>query len=136
MLLLYVLVLSLLALLQVLVRWRVARLERRYARVAADADALLKASAVRPGNGRSDPLLCARQQYELACLAVKRERVEHRYTSWQSFSERFAAFRGRLAGYRGKVVPYVFGALDVAFVLVILDQAGLGVEQVRAWLGV
>ena len=72
------------------------------------------------GNGsRFDPLVTARQQFALAVVATKRDRVEERYSAWQSFAERFAQFRRRLAGFRGKAVPYVGGVLDVAFVVVV-----------------
>jgi len=133
MLLLYVILLIELYLVQRLLRWRVARLEKRYGRVATEADALVKASQTRGGTiGRPDPLVGARQQYQLARLAMKRERVEARYASWLSFSERFAAFRGRLAGFKGKLVPYVVGAADVAGVVVALQKFGVDVGQVLA----
>src|SRR5262245_28647294 len=117
MLLLYLILLIELALVQRLIRWRVARLEKRFDRVAAEADALVKQSQTRGGNtNRPDPLVGARVQYQLARLAMKRDRVEAKYDKWESFSERFAAFRGRLAGFKGKLVPYLVGALDVGAV--------------------
>jgi len=135
MLVVYVAVLVLLALVQVALRWRVARLERRFIKVAAQADALLKQSHVRTGTNRADPFVALRQQHQLTQLALKRDRVESRYAAWQSFSEAFARFRRRLSGFKGKVLPYAFGALDVAAVFVALDQLGVGVEQVKALLG-
>jgi hypothetical protein len=135
MLVLYVSLLVALALVQVVLRWRVRRLERRFVRVAAEADTLLKHTGQRGGTNRTDPFLAARQQYELARLGMKRDRVERRYTAWQSFCENFSRFRGRLTGYRGKVLPYLVGAFDVAFVIVALDQFGVGPEQVKALLG-
>jgi hypothetical protein len=135
MLLFYVSLLILFALVQVVLRWRVARLERRYIAVTAQADDLLKTSAVRGGNNRSDPFVAVRQQYELAQLAMKRERVESRYASWQLLSDRFAKFRAALSGYKGKLVPYLVGVLDIVAILVLLDQLGIGVEQVKALLG-
>jgi hypothetical protein len=114
----------------------VARLGRRYVRVATDAGASVQAAAMRPGNNsKPDPLLAARQQYELAQLAVKRERVEKAYASWQSLNERFAGLRGAIAGYRGKVVPYVLGALDLAGLVVVLDQLGVNVADLKTMVG-
>ena len=136
MVVLYVSLLVVLALLQVAVRWRVKRLERRYVRVAAEADALLKLSGQRAGhNSKADPFTAARQQFELARLALKRDRVEGRYAAWQSFSEKFAGLRGRLLRYKGKVAPYLGGALDVAGALLALDQVGVGLAQLKALLG-
>src|SRR4051794_27838707 len=64
MVVLYFALLLVLALVQIALRWRVARLEKRYVRVASEADALLKQVGLRPGNGnRADPLSSARQQF-------------------------------------------------------------------------
>jgi hypothetical protein len=126
------------ALVHLLVRWRVARLEKRYVRLAADADALLRKSCVRAGNSNSkapDPFLAARQQHELALLATKRDRVEERYLSGQKFSERFGGFRRGLAGYRGRLVPYLFGLLDVSAVALALNHFEVSVSQVRSLVG-
>lgn len=137
MLVLYLTLLLELAVVQRLVRWRVGRLERRYARVAAEAEALIKQSQTRGGtNNRPDALTGARVQYQLAQVALRRDRVEARYNRWESFNERFAAFRGRLAGFKGKFVPYLVGGADVAAVVVGLHHAGVGVEQLLALIGV
>jgi hypothetical protein len=135
MLVLYVAVLIALAFVQLALRWRVGRLERRFIRVAAAADALLKQSGVRGGNNRADPFVALRQQHQLTQLALKRDRVESRYAGWQALSERFARFRARLFGYKGKLLPYLVGALDVALVFTALDHFGVGLEQVKALLG-
>ena len=137
MVVLYLALLLVLGLVQVLLRWRVSRLEKRYVRVASEADTLLKQVVLRPGNSnRLDPLVSARQQFDLAVVATKRAEVEDRYSAWQAFTERFAHFRRRLAGFQGKALPYVGGVLDVAFVVVLLDWLGIGLAQVRALLGV
>ena len=137
MVVLYLALLLVLGLVQVLLRWRVSRLEKRYVRVASEADTLLKQVVLRPGNSnRLDPLVSARQQFDLAVVATKRAEVEDRYSAWQAFTERFAHFRRRLAGFRGRALPYVGGVLDVAFVVVLLDWLGVGLAQVRALLGV
>jgi hypothetical protein len=134
MLVLYVALFVLLALVQVALRWRVGRLERRFIKVAAQADALLKQSHVRTGNNRADPFVALRQQHQLTQLALKRDRVESRYAAWQSFTEAFARLRAGLFGYKGKVLPYAVGALDVALVFVALDKLNISVEQVKALL--
>jgi hypothetical protein len=131
----YLSVLIVLALLHGLVRLRVRRLERRFTAVAAAADALLKQTSYRSGNGRPDPYAVAKNQFELARLAMRRDRLEDRYTSWQGFAERFGRLRRRLFGYRGKVLPYVFGALDVAAAMAVMDLYGIGVTQLKAMVG-
>jgi len=137
MVVLYLALLFVLALVQVALRWRVARLEKRYVKVASEADTLLKQVGMRPGNGsRVDPLTSARQQFDLAVVATRRAQVEDRYSAWQSFAERFAAFRRRLASFQGRALPYLGGVLDVAFVAVLLDRYGVGLTEVRALLGV
>jgi hypothetical protein len=118
-----------------LLRWRVRRLEKRYVRFAADADALLAGAAKRGGTNRHDPFVNAKLQYDLALLAKKRDRVEDRYLSWQKFSERFGSLRGRVAGYRGRLLPYLFGLVDVTAVVLVLGRLGGGVEDVRALIG-
>jgi hypothetical protein len=137
MLVVYLYLLISLALLHWLVRLRVRRLERRYTSVAAQADALVKQGSYRSGNGsRPDPYQVAKQQFELARLAMKRDRLEDRYGSWQRFSERFGRLRGRLGGYRGRVLPYLVGAIDVAGIMVTLSYAGIGVSELRTMLGI
>jgi hypothetical protein len=137
MLAVYLYLLISLALLHWLVRVRVRRLERRYTTIAAEADTLLKKGSYRAGNGsRPDPYQAAKQQFELARLAMKRDRIEERYASWQSFSERFGQLRRRLSGYRGKVLPYLVGAIDVTGVMVALHQVGLSVTELRSMLGI
>jgi hypothetical protein len=137
MLIVYLYLLISLALLHWLVRLRVRRLERRFTRVAAEADILLKKGTFRAGNGsRPDPYQAAKQQFELARLAMKRDAVEDRYGSWQSFSECFGQLRRRLSGYRGKVLPYLVGAIDVAGIMVALNHLGIGVNELRSMLGI
>ena len=78
MLVVYLFLLLALAFVHGLVRLRVRRLERRFSAVAAEADALLKKSSYRSGNSRPDPYQSAKQQFELARLALKRDRIEDR----------------------------------------------------------
>ena len=122
MIFLYTLVLLLLGSAYFLCKRRVASLEKKYTRVAKEADALVRHPAYRETNGnRADPYQAAKRQYQLALLAQKRDRVEARYTAAQTFRERFDKLVARVRGWKGKVVPYAFGALDVGLVLVALD---------------
>ena len=77
----------------------------------------------------------AKRSIKTVGLVVKRDRVEKSYASWQALSERFAAFRAALAGYRGKVLPYVFGVLDVAGLVVLLDRFGVDVNELKTMAG-
>jgi hypothetical protein len=133
----YLTLLFVLTVVHFLVRRRVGRLERRFSAVAAEADAVLKQNSYRGGNCcRPDPYQAAKQQFELARLAMKRDRIEDRYTRSQAFSERFGRFRARLSGYRGKLLPYAVGVFDVVGLVFALDRFGLGVSEIRSLLGV
>lgn len=136
MLALYVLLWLLLALLHLLLRWRVTQLERRFVRVAGEADTLVQRSSCRAGNSnRVDPLKVARQQYDLARVALKRDRVEERYATWQSLNEKFARCRSRFTNYRGKLMPYLVGVVDVVTMLAVLDRFGISLTQLKTLLG-
>jgi hypothetical protein len=144
MIVLYVTLLLVFGLLHLLVRRRATALERQYSRAAGATDAALKETTLKPGNGnRPDPCQAAKRQYELGRLVDKRDAVEARYTAWQGAAEKFAAARARLRRWQGKFLPYAFGMLDTALVLVLLDQLAGGkvvdaypvVEAVRSLLG-
>src|SRR5262249_54760491 len=66
MVVLYLFARVLLGFLHLLVKWRVSRLEKRYVRLAAEADALLAGASKRGGTNRSDPFAAARHQLDLA----------------------------------------------------------------------
>ncbi|MFO0880630.1 MAG: hypothetical protein U0840_25060 [Gemmataceae bacterium] len=137
MILAYTALLVLLACVHALLRWRVGRLERHYARVAGAAEQLLQRMNTRPGNNqRHDPLVSARIQYDLAQAALSRERAERRYVAWQAFSERFGYFSKKLAGFRGKMVPYATGVLDIGGLLVLMERFGVTLDQVKTWVGI
>jgi hypothetical protein len=110
-----------------LARSRARALESKYARVARQAEQLLRQSNMKEGNSnRNDPYLAAKRQYVLGQVAQKRDRVEVRYTSWQQFSEKLDRLAGRVRGWKGFKLPYTFGALDVASVLWAIDHFGFG----------
>jgi hypothetical protein len=124
----YTLVLLLLGSAYFLCKRRVASLEKKYTRVAQEADALVRQPSYREGNsGRlADPYVAAKRQYQLGQLAQKRDRVEARYASWQDRTDRFGKFIGRVRTWRGRKLPYTFGVLDFAGALALIDYLGAG----------
>jgi hypothetical protein len=127
MIFLYTCLLLLLAGAHFLTRRRVRALEKKYTRIASEADELLRKGQFRCGNGnRQDPYQNARQQYQLALLAEKRERTEARYTAWQGRAERLAKLRARVRGWKGRKLPYTLGVLDVVGTLALIDYLGAG----------
>ena len=135
MLVVYLLARLVLAFAHLFVRFRVRRLEKRFVNHAGKVSSLLEASAKRGGTNKNDSCLVAKQQYELALAGLQRDRVEARYTSWQSFSERFGKFRAALAGFRGRLVPYLFGLADVTGLVVLMNQFSVGVNDVIVLIG-
>ena len=124
---LYSLLLILLVGTHFLLRRRVAALEKKYARVAKEADELLRQPIYREGNSnRLDPFLTAKRQYRLGLLAQKRDQVEARYTAWQGRSERLGKLRAKLRGWKGKKLPYTLGVLDATGALALIDYLGAG----------
>jgi hypothetical protein len=122
MIVLYLFLLLLLGGAQLWLKRRVASLEKKYVRVAKEADALVRQPAYRDTNGnRADPYQAAKRQYQLLLLAQKRDRVEARYTAAQTCRERFDKLAARVRGWKGKALPYALGALDVGLGLVGLD---------------
>ena len=129
MIFLYTLVLLLLGSAYFLCKRRVAALEKKYTRVAKEADALVRQPSYREGNsGRlaADPYSIAKRQYQLGLLAQKRDRLEGRYASWQDRTDRFGKFLGRVRHWKGRKLPYTFGVLDFAGALALIDYFGAG----------
>jgi hypothetical protein len=127
MVLIYTLLLVALGTAHFLVKRRTAALEKKFVRVARQADAVLRLTATRPGNcSRHDAYEAAKRQYLLALLATKRDRIEARYTKWQARSERLAKVRARIRAWKGRKVPYTMGALDVVGALALIDYLGAG----------
>lgn len=135
MILIYLALMVVLGVIQWLTRLRAGRLERRYCKAATDAETYLKQTHVRGGNNnRPDPFVAARQQFELARLAMCRDRLETRYGLWQRRSEHLAGVTRWLSNYRGKVLPYLLGVVDVALVLVAVTYLGISADDVRELL--
>ena len=125
MIVLYTVLMFVLVVAKFLIGRRVASLEAKYARVAGEADKLLKQPTYKEGNGsRVDPYVSAKRQYLLGLLAQKRDRVEANYAAWQIFSEKFGRVVASVQSWKGRKVPYTFGALDVAFGLGVIDYLG------------
>ena len=127
MILLYVALLALLLAARLLIAVRVGRLEKKYMRVSRQAQELASQPVFKQGNGaRPDPYKAAKHQYELGRVAQKRDRVEARYTAWQSLSERVSRLTRRLTAWRGRTAPYLVGALDTALAVAALQLLGYG----------
>ncbi len=110
-----------------LVRGRAKALEAKYARVARQAEQLLRQTSLKEGNSnRADPYLAAKRQYVLGQVAAKRDRVEARYTAWQRRSDVLDHLARRVRAWKGLKLPYTFGVLDVASVLWVADYFGAG----------
>jgi hypothetical protein len=127
MILLYSALIIVLGLAKFLIGRRVASLEKKYVRVAKEADALVKQSTFKDGNAnRADPYVAAKRQYQIGLLAQKRDRVEAKYASWQKTDDRLGRCIAKLRSWKGKTLPYTFGAVDVVFVLGLIDYLGFG----------
>jgi hypothetical protein len=125
MILLYTLLLCALGVALFLVDRKVRSLERKYTRVALEANRLAQEPAHRPGNSnRLDPFLIAKRQYQLGVLAQKRDALETRQYRWQRAAERLSATLRRLRAWKGRKLPYTFGVVDVALVLCLVDHLG------------
>ena len=103
---------------------RARSLERKYVRAAREADALLKQN--RGGTNYTDPVQTAKRQYLLGRLAQKRDRVEAKYTSWQSKSDRLGKWYLAVRNWKGRKLPYTFGVLDLYAALYLIDYLGVG----------
>ncbi len=127
MILLYSALIGVLVLAKFLIGWRVKALEKKYARVAKEADVLVKQPIFKDGNGsRIDPYTTAKRQYQIGVLAQKRDRVEAKYEGWQRSADRLGRYVAKLRSWKGKTLPYTFGAVDVIFILGTIDYLGFG----------
>src|SRR5262245_21373525 len=123
MLLVYAVVLALLGALRFVVARRAASLERRYVRLAREAERLLREATYRDGNSnRGDAGKAARRQYELGRVVIARDRLEAKQHAWQARADRLGSRIDRLRTWKGRKLPYAVGALDAALVLYLLDR--------------
>ena len=134
MILIYTGLVLILAIAGFLIQRRVARLERKYGRIAKQAQQVALEPAFKPGT-RLDPCQIAKRQYQLGLLVQKRDRVENKVHTWQSFGDRFTRVTARVKGFKGKKLPYTFGAVDVSCLLYAVDYAGVGhhINLAQAW---
>jgi hypothetical protein len=104
-----------------LARLRAGSLERKFIRAAETADQLVKGLSYRGGNSNlPDPMLAAKRQFELGRLVQIRDRLEQKYSVWESRLESFRARKQRLRLFQGRVVPYAFGVVDFLGVFAVL----------------
>jgi hypothetical protein len=117
-----------------LIQRRVARLERKYGRIAKQAQQIALEPAYKAGT-RLDPCQIAKRHYQLGVLVQKRDRVEAKAHAWQAFADRFKSATSRLKTWKGKKLPYTFGAVDVSCLLYAVDYAGVGrhINLGQAW---
>jgi hypothetical protein len=127
MILLYTTTLFLLGTLKVLVSWRARILERKFVRIAADVDQMLREPAFKPGNSnKADACVSAKRMIALGELALARDRVEAKYFAWQRWSDRCAGWVNAVSDWKGKKLPYTLGAVDVWMLLYTVDYLGVG----------
>lgn len=125
MILLYTALVFVLTVAGLLIRRRVARLEKAYGKMAKTAGTLAMEPAFRPGS-RPDACQIAKRQYQLGLLVQKRDRIETKYHAWQTFAEKFNAMVRRVQQWKGKKLPYTLGVLDMSAVMYAIDRFGLG----------
>jgi hypothetical protein len=127
MILLYTSLIFVLGAASFLIGRRVKALEKKYAKAAKEADALLKQFSYKDGNSnRADPCVTAKRQFMLGLMVQKRDRVEAKYVAWQGLADRFRRYVSALKSWKGKKLPYTFGAVDVACMMGLVDYLGVG----------
>jgi hypothetical protein len=107
------------------IRRRVAALERKYVRIAQSTEQLAVTPAYKAGN-RLDPCQIAKRQYQLGQLVQKRDRTEAKYHAWQGIADQFNSFATWVQNWKGRKLPYTLGVLDVSCLFYALDYLGLG----------
>lgn len=117
---------------------RAARTEKKYTAAALEAEQAARQALTKPGNAsQPDVFATAKRQYELGRLVEHRDQLEVRYHGWQGRVDRVGKLATRLRGVKGRLVPYLFGVLDVVIVMVALHYLGLphdlDPEKVTAW---
>ena len=124
MILVYLSLLLVLGLLRLLIAVRVRLLERKYAR-AHDAQALLQQPAYKDGNSRHvDPYKSAKQQFVLGSI-VQNATAPRAATLPGRPVRRSSVGPSSASRWKGRLVPYVFGVVDVALLLGLLSLFGL-----------
>lgn len=126
MIVLYSLLLFLLGALKAMVGRRATGYERKYSLAVAAAQRHLNGQPSRQGNSsRSDAYQYAKHQYMLGALVQKRDQLEARHEVWQARYELLARLVAGLKNWRGRRAPYLFGVVDTALALVLIEVLGL-----------
>jgi len=117
---------------------RAARTEKKYTTAALEAEQAARQAQMKPGNAsQPDVFATAKRQYELGRLVELRDQLEVRYHGWQGRTDRLGQLVTRLRGVKGRLVPYLFGVVDVVLVVVALHYLGLphdlDPDKVTAW---
>ena len=130
MILIYTVVVLILAIASWLFQRRVARLERKFSRVAKQTHQVALEPAFKPGT-RLDACQIAKRQYQLGQLVQKRDALEARHATWQARADRLTGWSAAVRNWRGRKLPYTAGVIDVWMLLCLLDYLGAG-EYVNA----
>jgi hypothetical protein len=145
MIILYTSLLVLLMGTRFLVKRRAAGLERKYAAVLKQANALLREPSHREGNsGKADAYQTAKRNFQLGAIAQKKETLEARHAAWQGRADRLGRWVQSVRAWKGRKLPYLLGGIDVFSVLCVLEYLGLGdrlsprhvVQLVTTWLSI
>ena len=127
MILLYTLLLFLLGTIMWLIRMHARVLERKFMRVAAAVEAMLRQPDTKPGNSnKADPCLSAKRTLLLGQLVAERDRVEAKHFAWQRRADRMTGWFTAVREWQGKKLPYTLGAVDVWMLMHLIDYLGVG----------
>ena len=96
MILFYTLLMLLLGMIKHLVSLRARALERKYIRMSAAVDQMLRVPEHKPGaSNKADPCASAKRTLILGRLVYDRDRVETKYFAWQRWADRSRSGRSR-----------------------------------------
>jgi hypothetical protein len=142
MMLVFNVLLLLLSGVQKVLAYRAGRLERKFARLAGEVNALCREPLFKEGNtNRLAPLQAAKRQYLLGALVQKKDRLEALHDTWALRADAVQRAAMRLRQWKGRLLPYAFGALDTVGVGCLVDYVTYGdfvrlrqlVEWVQSW---
>jgi hypothetical protein len=106
---------------------RARALERKFTRVSAAVDQLLRAPDHKAGNSNKiDPCASAKRTLMLGQMVHQRDRVEAKYFAWQRAADRVTHWIQAVREWKGKKLPYTLGAVDVWMLLSLVDYFGVG----------
>jgi hypothetical protein len=127
MILIYTVLMFLLGMVKLVFGMRARALERKFTRVSAAVDQLLRMPDHKPGNSNKvDPCASAKRTLMLGQMVQQRDRVEAKYFAWQRCADRVAHWIQAIRAWKGKKLPYTLGAVDVWMMLSLVDYLGMG----------